>query len=78
MVLQEAYAAEAQARSKAESQLKTLQENARLDFERIGVLSEENTELKVSDHMALLHLSAVRTPVYCAVLAKFHGGYGLH
>lgn len=46
-LLQEANGAEQQARGKAEAQLKTLQENARLDFERIGVLSEENAELKV-------------------------------
>ena len=46
-LLQEANSAEQQARGKAEAQLKTLQENARLDFERIGVLSEENAELKV-------------------------------
>ena len=46
-LLQEANGAEQQARGKAETQLKTLQENAWLDFERIGVLSEENAELKV-------------------------------
>jgi len=47
MKLQETIASEQQARNKAESQLKTLQENAHLDFERIGALSEENAELKV-------------------------------
>lgn len=46
-LLQEANGAKQQARGKAEAQLKTLQENAQLDFERIGVLSEENAKLKV-------------------------------
>jgi hypothetical protein len=39
--------AELQARGKAEAQLRTLEENAQLDIERIGVLSEENADLKV-------------------------------
>ena len=45
--IQEAKTSEQQARSKAEFELKALQDSARLDFERIGALSEENTELKV-------------------------------
>lgn len=45
--MQEEQTTEQQARSRAESELKALQESARLDFERIGALSEENTELKV-------------------------------
>ena len=44
---QEAVTSEQQARSEAESQLKALQESARLDFERIGALSEQNAELQV-------------------------------
>ena len=46
-MLQETVASEQQARSKAEAELAALQESARLDFERIGALSEENAELKV-------------------------------
>ena len=47
MKLQETIALEQQAKTKAESELVTLQESARLDFERIGALSEENAGLKV-------------------------------
>ncbi len=46
-MLQEAHAADQQSRSGVESQLKALQESARLDLERIDALSEENSVLKV-------------------------------
>ena len=58
-MLQEAVTLEQQARSEAESQLKALQESARLDFERIGALSEENAHLQVCSNSNLWSLCSV-------------------
>lgn len=49
-MLQEAKAAEEQRRGQVEAELKTLKENAVLDFERIGLLSEENAALQVGPY----------------------------
>ena len=46
-MLQEVHAVDQQSRSGVESQLKALQESARLDLERTNALSEENSVLKV-------------------------------
>ena len=40
---------------KAEAEVKTLKENQALDFERIGLLSDENAALQVRNHKQLLH-----------------------
>ena len=44
---QDAKAAAEQQRAQIEAEVKTLKENAALDFERIGLLSEENASLQV-------------------------------
>ena len=46
-MLQEAHAADQESRSGVESQLKALQESARVDSERINALVEENSTLEV-------------------------------
>ncbi len=63
--MQDGKAAAEQLCRQAEAEVKTLKENQALDFERIGVLSDENAALQVRNH--LLFQSAV---VFGAALSE--------
>lgn len=62
--LQEGKAAAEQACSQAEQELAVLKENQRLDFERIGLLAEENSALQVNTHQQSCLDSSARAAVY--------------
>ena len=71
-MLQEVHAADQQSRSDVESQLKAMQESARLDLERVNALSEENVMLKVQcvhSHEPLCADCASRITLQCQRLA---------
>lgn len=51
---------------KAEAEVKTLKENQALDFERIGLLSDENAALQVRNHKhCFIVMVALAVPENC-------------